>query len=191
MRGRAGAAGSVEQLIARVVGRPATVEPGGAHLAIVRLDDYPAPGQTTLVTSGLAAHRRSMYRGLPVAFELVLTSQRAHVEALGALLAAAALDDLDAAEKKIAYLRVQSLPPRGVMHNGAYQAEREPHLVFSTELAAIPSLAGRHRVGAGYVELLPAIPITAKELEEYDRSPRALIRRLRQIGSLDDYADRT
>lgn len=179
---------SLQALVAKLTKqKPTTATYGGAEF--VELADYPAEGQTTLVTSGLTAHARSMYRGMSTGFELVLVT-RVLRDPLCERVADAVRDDLAAAKRGDAYARVAQLPPRGIMYNGAFVCEAPPHLVFSTELVLAPALTERHRCGDGYVELIPVVPITGEELEDYDASPRKLIAQLRTREDLDDITAR-
>jgi hypothetical protein len=70
------------------------------------------------------------------------------------------------------------------MYNGVYAAAKAPHLLFTTDLAHAPVLAGRQKIGRAYIELLPALPITDGELETYDVSPGKLLFDLRESGAL-------
>ena len=74
-----------------------------------------------------------------------------------------------------AYLRTAQLPPRGIMYSSVHAASAAPHLLFSARLPLIPEFTGKHRIGEGYVKLLPAIGISDAELAAYDVSPRDLI----------------
>jgi hypothetical protein len=166
---------TVAALIAQVTGRePRRVSAG--TLELLELTDHPMPGETTLVSVGLSAIRRSIYRGLPTAFELIAVTREP--ELVRDRLAAAVLDELAAAARGDGHTRVAKLPPRGVMYNGVFAAPTAPHLVFSTSLTRIPALTGRHRVGAMLIELLPTVAITDAELTAYDASPRGLIAEL-------------
>lgn len=179
---------SLHALVAKLAKqKPTTAKYGGVEFA--ELADYPNSGQTTLVTSGLAAHQRSMSRGMSTGFELVLVT-RVLRDPLCERIGDAVRDDLAAARRGDAYARVAQLPPRGIMYNGAFACEAPPHLVFSTDLVLAPALTERHRCGDGYVELLPVVPITGDELEDYDASPRKLIARLRAREDLDDITAR-
>ncbi len=179
---------SVAALVTRLTNQ--TPEPrvfGG--VTVLELADYPAAGQTTFVTDGLAAHDRSVFRGKPTGFELVLTT-RVLRDVLCERLADAVRDDLAAAERGDAHARVATLPPRGIMYNGAFACDAAPHLVFSTDLSLAPALTERHRCCDRQVELLPVVPITDEELEDYDILPRSLIARLRTREDLDDITGR-
>jgi hypothetical protein len=149
-----------------------------AQLDILRVQGHPREGATLLVTSGASARQCSMWRGLSVGFELVGVATH-DVEVVVDRLGAAALDDLTATDHSA---RICGSPPRGIMYNGAYEAKQAPHVVFATDLNQSNVVAGRHRIGAGFVEFLPAILINQEQLDEYDDAPGAFIRKLRSGG---------
>jgi hypothetical protein len=166
---------TVAALVARVTGRQAESRSHGAF-EIVELRGFPAMDETTLVTSGLSAIRRSVYRRLPVGFELVAVTNAPGM--LEDRLAAAVRDELAAAADGSGHTRVARRPPRGVMHHGLYEASAPPHLLFATSLSRIPALTGRHRVASGFVELLPAVALTDAQRDAYDASPGRLVAEL-------------
>lgn len=169
------AVASVAALVARLTDREPEVRAHGP-IAVLRVTGYPSAVESTLVTSGLAAVARTLYRRLPVGFELVTVT--AEPEIVEERLAEAVLDELAAHARGDRHTRVGTIPPRGVMQNGAFEASSPPHLVFSSALSRTPTLSGRHRVGPGFVDLLPAVAIDATELAAYDASPRDLVARL-------------
>jgi hypothetical protein len=166
---------SVAALVALLTGRDAvlrTTDP----VSVLRLRSYPTASEITLVTTGLGKVARTLHRRLPVGFELVaVTNEPDLVEAR---LLEVLRDELAADARGDRHTRVARIPPRGVMQNGAFEATAPPHLVFSSALSRTPKLSGRHRVGAGYVDFLPAVAIDAAELAAYDASPRDLVARL-------------
>jgi hypothetical protein len=126
---------------------------------------------------GLSSSVKTRYRGLPVGFELTATTTGDGAE-LEERLVAAVVDELRARAEGTAHVRVATLPPRGIMHNGAYAAAQAPHLLFAPDLTRTPALAGRKRIGAGWVELLAAVPITDADLARYDEGPGAFVAEL-------------
>jgi hypothetical protein len=166
---------SVAALVARLTGREPELRAHGP-IAVLRVTRYPSTVETTLVTSGLGTVARTLFRRLPVGFELVaVTTEPDLVEAR---LLEVLREELAADARGDRHTRVARIPPRGVMQNGAFEATTAPHLVFSSQLSRNTELAGRHRVGAGFVELLPAVAIDAAELAAYDACPRDLVAQL-------------
>lgn len=168
---------SVAAFVTRVCGRAPVAAHAGPKLTLLEVDDCPAPGEVSVISVGLGAVPRTLYRGLRVGFELVATT-RGDATVLRERLTQAIVDERSAAKQGTGHLRVQALPPRGVMHNGAFRAARAPHLLFAAALSRIPALVGRHRIGAGYVEFLPAVLLSDEQLADYDASPSGLIARL-------------
>ena len=161
--------------LSRLAGRPVELtefRPKSHHAAIGRLEGYPAVGRTTLVTFGASPQMRSMWRRLPLHYELVLivedddSLEREMVESLRAVVRE---EQRRAREKD----RRPVIEPNGVWAPG-----HAPHLIFSSRFVD-PGFEARKKFGSRYVSFLAAAPIDDRELRMYDRSPSHFIATLK------------
>ena len=152
--------------------------PRAAGYGLGRLEEYPAPGVTTLVTLGASRQPFSMWRGLPLGNEAVLSIAGDSSE-MADLLKAAVLEG---------HRRSLAKDRRRVMEaNSVWAPGYEPHLLFTDAASVSPALMVQKKVGDHYVEFLSAIPIGDRELREYDRDVGAFIARLADSPSLATY----
>jgi hypothetical protein len=152
-------------------------------LAIVAVADYPGEGLTTLTTIGLSLVPHTMWRGKSCGFELTLTVPNAAAND-------GARDIANAAEESIRLHRSKERrPPVG--YNGVWAPGFPPHYFFCEQLTQTPALAGRQRLGDGYVDWLPAIPISDAELRLHDRDVRVLMSTLATEPDLADWKARS
>lgn len=157
-----------QQLLVGLTGQEAVLVPFGPKsggYSLGRLNDFPAAGLTTLVTFGLAEHPVSMYRGLQLGHELVLTCSddtRDHANSLRS----AVLEDRR--------VRGQAHRRPVVQAEGVWAPGYPPHLLFTSQVTCTPDLLVRRKVGNRYIAFLAAVPIDDRELRLYDRSPAAL-----------------
>jgi hypothetical protein len=153
--------------LSRLAGRPVELtefRPKSHHAAIGRLEGYPNLGMTTLVTFGASPRMRSMWRGLPLHYELVLIFEDGNsleLEMAESLRAVVHEEQRRAREKD----RRPVIEPNGVWAPGY-----APHLIFSSSFVH-PDLKTRKKFGSRYVSFLAAAPIDDRELRMYDRSP--------------------
>jgi hypothetical protein len=173
----------IVDLVSRVYGRPPRIV-ATSSIQLLHLEDYPLAGRTTIVTNGLAVIGGPPFRRRVIAQELITTIVGS-TDIVEQRLVAAIDDECAAHRRGDGYLRVISTTHRGIMYNGVFEAASAPHLLFATDLSQTPALAKRTRVGDGYIEFLPAVPITQRELSVYDRSPPGLIAYLRNLGISD------
>jgi hypothetical protein len=161
---------STPQLVSR--------EPWGRRIRIAKCAAYPSPGLITFVTLGASDLPVSLYRGRAVGFELTLTLAKEDPDIVDTL-ATAVLENL----------RLGATRERRpfIEYNGIYAPGYPPHLLFTSHITGTPALCGQKRVSDRYVCFLAAIPVDDRELREYDRSPPALIERIRNSGRIADY----
>jgi hypothetical protein len=173
---------ALAQLVRKATGRVVELREFGPALsgyAMGRIDDYPASGQTTALTSGVARQAVSRWRGLPLGHELVLTMDGDVAEVL-AMVEAAVLENhsrrSDAVDRR-----------PFVAANGVWAPGYAPHLVFTDEASATPELMVQKKLGDRYVSFLSVVPIDDRELREYDRNPGAFIAQLAAGGRVSTY----
>ncbi len=173
---------ALEDFLRKATGRDAELRefgPASSGYAIGRIDDYPASGLTTAVTSGVARQAVSMWRGLPLGHELVLTMDGDPADVL-AMVEAAVLENHGR--------RSRAVDRRPfVAANGVWAPGYAPHLVFTDEASATPELMVQKRLGDRYVAFLSVVPIDDRELREYDRNPAAFIAQLAAGGRVATY----
>lgn len=121
---------------------------------------------TTLVTSGLSDVDYSMWRGLPLGFELLLTT-------MGDVSHAAA--DLYAVARE--HGQRKTTGRRAIIEaNGVWAPGYPPHMFFTDQVSATPELIHEEKkLGDRYVTFTSAIQIDDRELRLYDRNPLELI----------------
>jgi hypothetical protein len=154
-------------ILSRLAGQPVTLTefgPKSHHAAIGRLEGYPTVGMTTLVTFGASPHARSMWRGSPLHYELVLTLEDGNglEPGMAECLRAVVHEEQRRAREKDRRPVIET--------NGVWAPGYAPHLVFAATSAA-PNLMTRKKCGSRYVFFLAAVAIDDRELRMYDRSP--------------------
>ena len=170
------------KLLRATTGQVPEVEPFGpveAGYGLGHLVDYPAAGLTTVVTFGAARQPSSMWRGLPLGAEAVLTLA-GDVTEVADMLRAAVLEGhrrtLDKADR------------RPVMEaNGVWAPGYPPHLLFTSAVSATPELMVKKKLGDQYVSFLSAVPIDDRELRQYDRDVNGLLGSLAAGGLVARY----
>ena len=158
------------------------VEPFGptaGGYALGRLEDYPRAGMTTVVTFGASRQPFSIWRGLPLGIELVLTLIGDMAEATE-LIKAAILEGHQRALAKDDRRRV-------IEANGVWAPGYAPHLLFTDAVSATPELMVQKKFGERYVSFLSAIPIDDRELREYDRDISRFIGGLGKVDLIAHY----
>ena len=136
-------------------------------------DDYPVAGARTAVTFGLARRTVSMWRGLPVGFELVLALHGDVADVIEPLVRA--VSETDGQDRRRRPL---------IEANGVFAPGYAPHLLFTTAVSATPELMVRKKFADRYVEFMAAVPIDDRELRQYDRDVPGLISALRDQGQV-------
>ena len=154
-------------------GQMPEVQPFGpttARYGLARLEDYPRGGLTTVMTFGAARQPFSMWRGLPLGMDLVLTLA-GDITEVAEMLKAAVLEGHRRSLSKDDRRRL-------VEANGVWAPGYPPHLLFTDVVSATPDLMVQKKFGERYVSFLSAIPIDDLELREYDRDVPGFIRGL-------------
>lgn len=146
--------------------------------ACAELSDYPSKGVTTTVSAGLASFGRSMWRALPLGYEIVTCVET------GALDAAELLGAVIQEE----YRRSSSGDRRRLVEaNGVFAPGYPPHLLFTEVVALTPGLLARKKLGDQYVQFLQGVPIDDAELRRYDRDIPAFVQTLASSGQAMKY----
>lgn len=165
---------SIEQFLSDATDGAVTFTPLGpkaAALSAAHLPSFPWAGFDTWVTCGASATRTSMWRGLPVGNELVLTLES---ESAGAVDLVADMCNVTLEDRKLAVTGERRLSVRA---NGVWAPGFPPHLVFVKPLVSL--FEGRKKFGDRYVSFYSTVPIDEAELRAYDRDPAAFISSLK------------
>ncbi len=120
---------AIEQFLSRHVSDLLTHSfgPKTAGLALGELRDYPKPTVSTWVTIGLAEQERSLWRGLPLGHELVLTLAESDDDVVDMVKSVVVEDRRDRGRRAF------------IEHNGVWAPGYPPHLVF-LDSPAVPDL---------------------------------------------------
>ena len=145
---------------------PVPFGPPAAGYALGAYDGYPRVGHRTLVTFGLARQGGSMWRGLPLGCELVLT-HRGDAFDLVELLKGAVIENGHR----------RGGPRAATFHRGEWCVVTGIRAtpIFTGDVSATPELLVRKKFSSRYVNFWYAIAIDDRELRQYDRSVRGLI----------------
>ncbi len=170
-----------EKFLRTVTGQVPHIEafgPATGRYSLGSYADYPASGLTTIVTFGVGRQPVSIWRGLPLGFELVLTLT-GDISEGAEVLKSAVLEN---------HRRLADQERRRVIEvNGVWAPGYAPHLLFTTAASATPNLMVTKKFGDRYVDFLSAVPIDDRELREYDRDIPRFIAGLAEGGMIPRY----
>lgn len=153
------------------------LRPEALACALLQIQHFPSETTTTVVTCGASPRACSMWRRLPVHYELVLVVDDT-MNLAGELVES--LGDLVREEHR----RVNDRDRRSVIEaNGVSAPGYPPHLLLSSQHVS-PIFEKRAKLEDRYLSFFSAVPIDDPELRAYDRSPVELVSSLTVEGML-------
>ena len=153
------------------------LRPKALASALLQIQHFPTDTSNTVVTCGASPRARSVWRRLPVHYELVLVVDET-MNLAGELVKS--LGDLVREEHR----RANDRDRRSVIEaNGVWAPGYPPHLLLSSRHVS-PIFEKRVKLEDRYVSLFSAVPIDDTELRAYDRSRADLVSSLTVEGML-------